>query len=263
MKKSNQSLFLNRVKKSLRHTNAPEVKKPRRIRPGEDTEFGEVLTRFQNQNKSGRQKRIDSLKQAATALNMEVIETDDPAKVTSAILDIAKNHTPETESEKRVICSTEPVIETLNLENAFHEIAFPFLAIGKSGDKNGENENDFTIRNESIKDKTASASIGITGADFCIADTATLVLKSTPLRPRSLSLLPEVHIAVVRTEQLVADLNELYTILKNESTHHGNGLTNCLTFITGASKTADIEAVMVHGVHGPTKVVIVVLRDEI
>ena len=73
------------------------------------------------------------------------------------------------------------------------------------------------------------------------------------------SLLPSIHIAVVRLEQILSNLRELYTLLKWDPAEQSEGLTDCLTLISGPSKTADIEATLVHGAHGPRELHLFVL----
>ena len=99
--------------------------------------------------------------------------------------------------------------------------------------------------------------IGVTAADFCIADTATLVMRTRPGQARSVSLVPSVHVAVISLDQILEDLAELYYRLKWDPRE--KDLTNAMTFISGPSKTADIELVMVHGAHGPREVTVVVI----
>ena len=93
-----------------------------------------------------------------------------------------------------------------------------------------------------------AADVGISGADFLIAETGTVVLRARPEEPRSLSLLPPLHIVVAERAQLVPDLFDLFeTNLPGEAP----GLPSCLSLITGPSKTGDIELRLVTGVHGP------------
>jgi L-lactate dehydrogenase complex protein LldG len=108
----------------------------------------------------------------------------------------------------------------------------------------GENR---TVAHASGSDKPFfAADVGITGVDFLIAETGSLVMRSSPGQPRSISLLPPVHIALAERRQIVPDLFDLFHELGNPP-----ALPSCLTLITGPSKTGDIELRLVTGVHGP------------
>lgn len=104
----------------------------------------------------------------------------------------------------------------------------------------------------------ASADIGITGADFAIADTGTLVLLSGPNQPRLTSLLPPVHIAILEKETIVPNIHALFARLGKS---HGNydKLCSCISFITGPSRTADIELNLTLGVHGPGRAIVIII----
>ncbi|HET6782155.1 MAG TPA: lactate utilization protein [bacterium] len=101
------------------------------------------------------------------------------------------------------------------------------------------------------RDKVPAADAGITIADFAIALTGTLVLDCSPAHPRSTSLLPPVHLAVVLGEHIVASLGDMLA--------RTGPLPSALTFITGPSRTADIELTPVRGAHGPTRVKVFLL----
>jgi L-lactate dehydrogenase complex protein LldG len=92
------------------------------------------------------------------------------------------------------------------------------------------------------KHEMALCDLGITEADFLLPETGTLVLRSSMERPRAVSLLPRIHLAIVRPELLRADMHEVFAEAKNQ--HY-------LVFITGPSRTADIELTVTLGVHGP------------
>jgi L-lactate utilization protein LutC len=101
-----------------------------------------------------------------------------------------------------------------------------------------------------------AAEVGISGVDFLVAETGTVVLQARADEPRSLSLLPPVHIAVAERSQLLPDLFDLFDLFPPP----GKGasvLPSCLTLITGPSKTGDIELRLVTGVHGPGEIHVV------
>jgi L-lactate utilization protein LutC len=99
------------------------------------------------------------------------------------------------------------------------------------------------------RDTLFAADIGISGADFLIAETGSLAVLAKPQEPRSLSLLPPVHVVVADRTQLLPDLFDLFAALKGEAA--SAGLPSCVSLITGPSKTGDIELRLVTGVHGP------------
>ena len=94
------------------------------------------------------------------------------------------------------------------------------------------------------------AQIGVTFADFAIADTGTLVLVSGEERHRLVSLLPPIHVCLLDPDRIVANLTEL---LRQTGEHHYSYefAPNAMTLITGPSRTADIEHTVTTGVHGP------------
>lgn len=88
----------------------------------------------------------------------------------------------------------------------------------------------------------AQCDLGVTEVDFALPETGTLGLLASAIKPRAVSLLPRVHLAIVRPENLRADLHQVF----EEAKRH-----NYLIFITGPSRTADIELTVALGVHGP------------
>ena len=97
--------------------------------------------------------------------------------------------------------------------------------------------------------------IGITGAFCAIAETGTLMLLSGSNTPAATSLLPETHIAIVRTGRIVRGMEDAWDLLRSE---HGV-LPRAVNFISGPSRTADIEQTLVLGAHGPYRVHIVLV----
>ncbi|PWU04709.1 MAG: hypothetical protein C5B51_16270 [Terriglobia bacterium] len=107
---------------------------------------------------------------------------------------------------------------------------------------------------EELRKACAAADVGITSADYALADTGTLVMLSSPHEARLISLLPPTHVAVIPASRILSGLDELFTILPEPA-----AVTSSMVLITGPSRTADIEQILVRGVHGPGEITIVVV----
>ena len=108
--------------------------------------------------------------------------------------------------------------------------------------------------------KATEAEVGITAVDYALADTGTLVLMAGRGRARSASLLPPVHVALVKPEQIIPGLADLFVLLKAGEGSSGGGVSSAVTLITGPSRTADIELTLVVGVHGPQQLHVILLN---
>jgi L-lactate dehydrogenase complex protein LldG len=101
------------------------------------------------------------------------------------------------------------------------------------------------------------AHIGITTIDYAVVNTGTLALSAAPGRPRSVSLLPTVHLALVRESQLVDRIGIAFDGYSDASRLP----PSAVHFITGPSRTSDIENDLTIGVHGPAAVSVILWRD--
>jgi len=97
--------------------------------------------------------------------------------------------------------------------------------------------------------------VGVTGAFCALAETGTLMLVSGPGTPASVSLLPETHIAIVPVTRVVAHMEAGWDLARGEL----RILPRAVNFISGPSRTADIEQTLVLGAHGPYRVHIVLV----
>lgn len=102
----------------------------------------------------------------------------------------------------------------------------------------------------------ARAVVGLTGVDLAAVETGTLILKTAPGRGRLVSLLPPVHLALLRPAQLLPSVAECFRQLAAEGT-----LPSSVVLITGPSRSADIENDLSIGVHGPASVHVVLLPE--
>jgi L-lactate dehydrogenase complex protein LldG len=99
----------------------------------------------------------------------------------------------------------------------------------------------------------AEADLGISGSIAAIALTGSIVVDSRHANGRLVSLLPTNHLALVRVDRIVRTPGDL---LRNISTWYPDGLPSNLVFITGPSRSADIELQITKGVHGPQRLLI-------
>lgn len=97
--------------------------------------------------------------------------------------------------------------------------------------------------------------VGISGVAYAVAETGTLVFASQKDEPASTHLLPETHIAVVRREQVVHTMEDAFARLRAD----GRCMPRALNFVSGPSRTADIEQTIVLGAHGPYRVHLVLV----
>jgi L-lactate dehydrogenase complex protein LldG len=103
------------------------------------------------------------------------------------------------------------------------------------------------------RSEQATASLGVTGCHAAIAETGSLVVLSGPGTPRAASLLPPAHLCIVARDDLFATMGEFLHARSADI-----AAASCCTFITGPSRTADIELTLTLGVHGPGRVIVIV-----
>jgi L-lactate dehydrogenase complex protein LldG len=139
------------------------------------------------------------------------------------ITDVLKTLVVDKDIRKTTLWHT-PLIEQLGLEGALHSLGVEIISPTAN------------------KHEMALCDLGITEADYLLPGTGTLVLRSSPEKPRAVSLLPRIHLAIVRPEMLRPDMHQVFAEAKD---------SNYLVFITGPSRTADIELTTTLGVHGP------------
>jgi L-lactate dehydrogenase complex protein LldG len=140
-----------------------------------------------------------------------------------SVSDALKSLVAEQNIRKATLWHT-PLFEQLGLENTLRSLGVDLVS--PTADKH----------------EMALCDLGITEADYILPETGTLVLKSSTEQPRAVSLLPRIHLAIVRPEMLRPDMHQVFAEAKD---------SHYLVFITGPSRTADIELTVTLGVHGP------------
>ena len=107
-----------------------------------------------------------------------------------------------------------------------------------------------------------AAGAGITGVDFVLAESGTLVLSSVTEGVQVASLAPPIHIALYRRSQLVGSLDEVLAKLPISDSQDTPTAGRSVVLITGTSRTADIEQILIRGVHGPREVHAILVEDS-
>ena len=113
-----------------------------------------------------------------------------------------------------------------------------------------------------VRQRLAESGMGITGADYAIAETGSVVVLPRRGLSRLVSVVPPVHVAIVRPSDIVGTLDDLFALRRLEYARNGGEMGSYLNFITGPSRTADIEQTIVVGVHGPREVHMLLLNEE-
>ncbi len=102
--------------------------------------------------------------------------------------------------------------------------------------------------------------VGVAHAFAGVAETGTLVMVCGPDNPATLNFLPDTHVVVVRDSQIVGSYEEAWQRLRDQS--GGDFMPRTVTWITGPSRTADIEQTILLGAHGPRNLLIVVAGES-
>jgi L-lactate dehydrogenase complex protein LldG len=257
METSDQKDFIHRIKKALGPRPDDRQRKADLFDLPMSEEDREVLQGVRDRTAIQKEELLKTLIEAAKPINLNVAALADESAVAAAIVELVQQKEPEWGEQKSVVSWQHSLIERLNLADGLQRLKVP-VYFTEGGDSDGQKDMPLENRKQ-FRQQVIDSYIGLTSADFCMADTAALVMRTRPGQARSVSLVPSIHVAVIEMDQIIADLKELVALLKWDTAFKTEGLTNCMTFISGPSKTADIEATMVHGAHGPREVYIYVI----
>ena len=106
------------------------------------------------------------------------------------------------------------------------------------------------------KQKLEGCDAAITSCEAIVAQLGSILVSSATSGGRALSILPHVHVVVARVDQVVPDLA---TAIAQTQARHGDRLPSMLSFITGPSRTGDIERILVLGAHGPKELYLILV----
>jgi L-lactate dehydrogenase complex protein LldG len=145
------------------------------------------------------------------------------------------------------------LISNLLKEYNAHKVVLSHSSLSRTGKLDEAlAEQGFQVHTTNLRKEAPTADVGISQLDFAIAETGTLAQDASNVDSRLVSTLPLIHVALVPIEALTATFGEAMTTLYN-----GGNVPGYINFITGPSRTSDIERVLTIGVHGPEKLLIV------
>lgn len=124
----------------------------------------------------------------------------------------------------------------------------------KDADKKSFSEKVPGLKFEITRESAADSLVGVSEMSFAIADTGSLVADQTSINERLVSTLPVIHLALIGTARILEDKAAVFRKIRPENSSY-------IAFITGPSRTADIERVLTIGVHGPKRLVIVFVDE--
>jgi len=178
---------------------------------------------------------LELFKAKAEAVSAEVLRVPSATAAVEAVLGVLEREHVEDAPGARAVWCEGPVLRG-SLEPAALARRVPGLSF------------------DVTKGRAAESRVGVSEFDWALAATGTIAQDATDPRNRLVSMLTETHVAVVRTSSLLPDMECLLSHVDPRQMRY-------LACITGPSRTADIERVLTIGVHGPRKLVIVMVDE--
>ena len=153
-------------------------------------------------------------------------------------------------STKLVVRSEQEVFQNVPVDGPLSSMGVEVTVMARSSG----------LSSEALRQQATQAGMGITGVDYAIAETGSVVVLPRQGLSRLVSLVPPIHVALVRLQEVVESLEDVF-IMRRLAYYQGDGdMGSYMNFITGPSRTADIEQTLVIGVHGPKEAHLVLLE---
>jgi L-lactate dehydrogenase complex protein LldG len=251
---SSQAAFLARVRRALRKEHAPAALHPPLLvaDPDPHAPVASLQARLMQQ----RAGLVAQVQRELTAVGGVVSQVASVAAATRYIAQVAQQ-----KQASLMVCWSSAFLHTLEVEATMQDLRLAVQVVEAASDMQHDALDSAAqaARHQELRALLARADVGLSGVDYVIAETGTLVVSARPGQMRGVSLLPPVHIAVARTEQIVATLADYLLLLRAGGEELSQHLTSCVSFITGPSRTGDIELTLTVGVHGPGELHLVLI----
>src|SRR5262244_2815512 len=254
---SSQETFLARVRRAL-HKDAGTLPS----RPPlwwSDTDMAEAATQLQTRLAAQRPALLAQVQQELDAAGGIVAHVHSTPEAVAHV-----THLAQQKDAHLVVRWQSDLLEALEVDAALHQQGITVHTTGLplgtvAGEATGTAA--MATRRQELREWLARADLGLSGVDYVIAETGTLVLMAGAGQMRGVSLLPPVHVAVARTSQVIGTLSDYLLLAQAAGADLQQYLTSCVSFVTGPSRTGDIELKLTVGVHGPGELHLVLLDE--
>ena len=236
--------FLAHVRRSL---GRPETGEPATPYHRLEEKLADLEARAASTRQRLEENRLelaDRFADTARLRNWNLFRTADPEEAIGYIVELCQRL-----DAAQVARSDQPVFANLTIDPALNGAGIRSVTVAQ----------DEASSRQQLRTQIVGSAVGITGADYAVAETGSVVILPRKGLSRLVSLVPPVHVAIVRLEELVETLDDVFLFRRLEYHRNGGEMGSYLNFITGPSRTADIEMKLVVGVHGPREVHLVLL----
>ena len=244
-----QDQFLAQVRRALGRPASPDKSS---IAPAEPhTPLTETIDQLESQAAAAWERidrelpaLIDRLAETAQLRGWQLCRTASPEEAIGYIANLAADR-----QVAQAARSVQEVFTDLPLDAALSNLGIATVTAA----------NDAQNSRAAVREQIIQSDLGLTGADYAVAETGSVVIMPRPGLSRLVSLVPPIHIALVQPRDVVATLDDVFLFRRLEYQRNGGDMGSYLNFITGPSRTADIEQQLVVGVHGPKEVHLIIL----
>jgi L-lactate utilization protein LutC len=256
---SSQEAFLARVRRALHKDAVPPTSRPPLLwsDQGSDEAAGHLQARLAAQ----RPTLVAQVQQELGAVGGVVVHVHSAPEAVAYVTRLAQE-----KDTNLVVRWQSDLLEALEVDAALqqqgvtvHATTLPPVTASEEVSSAAA----LTTRRQELRELLARADLGLSGVDYVIAETGTLVLTAQSGQMRGVSLLPPVHVAVARTSQVLATLADYLLLAQAAGSDLSQHLTSCVSFVTGPSRTGDIELKLTVGVHGPEELHLVLLDEPV
>ena len=255
---SSQEAFLTRVRRALHKESASPAGRPPLL--WDDQHRAAAMASLPARLTTQRPALLAQLQQELGAVGGVVGHVHSAAAAVEYVTRLARD-----KDARLVVRWQSELLATLEVDAALQRQGVTVYATTASaGAARGETASAAVMlaRRQELRDVLACADLGLSGVDYVIAETGTLVLMARAGQMRGVSLLPPVHVAVARTSQVLASLDDYLLLVQEAGLDLQRHLTSCVSLVTGPSRTGDIELQLTIGVHGPGELHLVLLDES-